>query len=221
MIMRQWFKVLFFKKQIMTDVITKVSIGGQVYPFWQVDTNEGVENVYLTQAEYDVLTPAQKADTTKCYKIYTTGTVPGSVIDSDVVGYDNTDSGLTATNVQDAIDEMNENIDDLKSSTVINTPDTTAPTLSWLTYTLNADWVYLIEIENDHTASTNVVLDINWETIATVRWSGGASNRLSMTLFDGKTWDTIHVSTDPVGVSGWYFTVKKINRIYSLVNNYH
>ena len=92
----------------MTDVVTKVSIGGQVYPFWQVDTNEGVENVYLTQAEYDVLTPAQKADTTKCYKIYATGTVPGSVIDADVVGYDNTDSGLTATNMQDAIDEIVE-----------------------------------------------------------------------------------------------------------------
>ena len=71
----------------MTDVITKVSIGGQVYPFggW---SSEWQEVVYLTQAEYDAL-PASKLTDGKIYKIKTSGVAPtpggGVVIDWDVV----------------------------------------------------------------------------------------------------------------------------------------
>lgn len=38
---------------------------------------------------------------------------PASSVDADDVSYDNTDSGLTATNVQDAIDELKGDIDDI------------------------------------------------------------------------------------------------------------
>ena len=89
----------------MTDVITKVSIGGQVYPFggW---SSEWQEVVYLTQAEYDAL-PASKLTDGKIYKVKTTGVVPGGSADASDVEYDNTTSGLQADNVQDAIDEVN------------------------------------------------------------------------------------------------------------------
>ena len=60
---------------------------------------------FITQADYDNLTPAQKAE--KVYMITGEGETPtpggGSAEDTS---YDNTTSGLTADNVQDAIDEV-------------------------------------------------------------------------------------------------------------------
>lgn len=57
----------------MTDIVTKVSIWGQVVPIgWG---SEGQEVVYLTQAEYDAL-PASKLTDGKIYKIKTSGVVP-------------------------------------------------------------------------------------------------------------------------------------------------
>lgn len=90
----------------MTDIITKVSIWGQVVPIgWG---SEGQEVVYLTQAEYDAL-PASKLTDGKIYKVKTTGVVPGGSTNASDVEYDNTTSGLTADNVQDAIDEIKNN----------------------------------------------------------------------------------------------------------------
>lgn len=90
----------------MTDIVTKVSIWGQVVPIgWG---SEWQEVVYLTQAEYDAL-PASKLTDGKIYKVKTTGVVPGGSTDASDVEYDNTTSGLTADNVQDAIDEVNSN----------------------------------------------------------------------------------------------------------------
>lgn len=96
----------------MTDIVTKVSIWGQVVPIgWG---SEWQEVVYLTQAEYDAL-PASKLTDGKIYKVKTTGVVPGGSADASDVEYDNTTSGLTADNVQDAIDEVNG-----KTNNVIN-----------------------------------------------------------------------------------------------------
>lgn len=49
----------------------------------------------------------------------------GSSTASDV-SYDNTDSGLTATNVQDAVDELKTDIDNIPSVTVDQTYDGTS-----------------------------------------------------------------------------------------------
>lgn len=58
----------------MTDIVTKVSIWGQVVPIgW--GSAEWAEVVYLTQAEYDVL-PASKLTDGKIYKIKTSGVAP-------------------------------------------------------------------------------------------------------------------------------------------------
>lgn len=76
---------------------------------WQnvkVQEDDGTTTIYLTQAQYDAL-PASKATDGVIYKIYSEES--GDVtIDADKVDYDNTSSGLTATNVQDAIDEIIE-----------------------------------------------------------------------------------------------------------------
>ena len=43
---------------------------------------------------------------------------PASSVDADDVSYDNTDSGLTATEVQSAIDEVNQKVDDIPTVSV-------------------------------------------------------------------------------------------------------
>lgn len=90
------------------NVIQKVYNGWNEYLVggW---TTEWQEVVYLTQAEYDAL-PASKLTDGKIYKVKTTGVVPGGSADASDVEYDNTTSGLTATDVQSAIDEVNSKV---------------------------------------------------------------------------------------------------------------
>jgi hypothetical protein len=64
----------------------------------------GDNSVMLTQAEYDALVEAGTVDPTVLYMI--TDRNLGSTPYAAGVIYDNTDTGLTATNVQDAIDEV-------------------------------------------------------------------------------------------------------------------
>lgn len=81
----------------------------QEYEWQNVKVQEDKEwttTIYLTQEQYDAL-PASKATDGVIYKIYAEES--GDVtIDADKVDYDNTTSGLTADNVQDAIDEIIE-----------------------------------------------------------------------------------------------------------------
>lgn len=89
------------------NVIQKVYNGWNEYLVgWG---SEGQEVVYLTQAEYDAL-PASKLTDGKIYKVKTSGVVPGGSTNASDVEYDNTTSGLTADNVQDAIDEVNSKV---------------------------------------------------------------------------------------------------------------
>lgn len=118
----------------MTDIITKVSIWGQVVPIWW--GSEWQEVVYLTQAEYDAL-PASKLTDGKIYKVKTTGVpwgvltagagidITNNIISADMTTavYDNTTSWMTATNVQDAIDEVYN---------AIYSVDWTSVTHSWI-----------------------------------------------------------------------------------------
>ena len=81
----------------------------QEYEWQNVKVQEDKEwttTIYLTQAQYNAL-PASKATDGVIYKIYAEES--GDItIDADKVDYDNTTSGLTADNVQDAIDEIIE-----------------------------------------------------------------------------------------------------------------
>lgn len=63
------------------------------------------KTVELTQAEYDALTPAEKMNGTTYYITDGQGG-GGGASSADDVSYDNISSGLTATNVQDAVDEL-------------------------------------------------------------------------------------------------------------------
>lgn len=67
------------------------------------DIKDDITHVDLTQAQYDALVSAGTVDNSKVYFI-TDGTSPS--ISASATSYSNTSSGLTATNVQSAIDEV-------------------------------------------------------------------------------------------------------------------
>lgn len=148
----------------MTDIVTKVSIWGQVVPIgWG---SEGQEIVYLTQAEYDAL-PASKLTDGKIYKVKTTGVVPGGSIDASDVEYDNTTSGLTADNVQDAIDEVSQEMSTIQSTVdTIFAPFTTATTNPRPT---QIRW----DVSSEYTPSKDVQCFLSWHGAAgtwTTQW---------------------------------------------------
>lgn len=73
----------------------------------------GDRSVSLTQAEYNALSETEKNNGT-VYYIYDVNAVPQA---SDVV-YDNTESGLNASNVQGAIDEVSKGLAQIKYVTI-------------------------------------------------------------------------------------------------------
>ncbi len=85
--------------------MTKIMKGGIAY-------NSTANMVALTQAEYDSLTTAQKNNG----NFYFITDADPSYFSSENIDYDNTDSGLTATDVQAAIDEVNTKVNS-KAST--------------------------------------------------------------------------------------------------------
>lgn len=68
--------------------------------------------VYLTQEEYDALPSSKESDDVE-YRITNANTSINAARDW---AYDNRLSKLEATNVQDAIDEVNENVSELSNS---------------------------------------------------------------------------------------------------------
>lgn len=92
--------------------------------------------VAVTWAEYQAL-PDDKYTNGKIYFI----TDRGAEVDASTVPYDHTTSGLTATNVQDAIDEIEGRelfVQDIPSKNLL--PNTaTTQTLSGITFTVNDD----------------------------------------------------------------------------------
>lgn len=79
--------------------MTKIMKGGIAY-------NSTANMVALTQAEYNALTTAQKNNG----NFYFITDADPSYFSAGNIDYDNTNSGLTATNVQSAIDEVKDDI---------------------------------------------------------------------------------------------------------------
>lgn len=86
-----------------TDDLEKLQVGTTVYEIPSGGT--GFQEV--TRAEYDALTPAEKAlDIVYSIIDENTGGGESGNIDANDVGYDNSSTGLLANSVQDAIDEV-------------------------------------------------------------------------------------------------------------------
>lgn len=73
---------------------------------------------------------------TNCTATNVMTVITSSVVDASDVTYDNTDSGLTATNVQDAIDEVNNNLNGVINPTADITIDHTNKTWAVCLYNL-------------------------------------------------------------------------------------
>ena len=111
----------------------------------KVDAGGGVT---LTQAEYDALPQEEKVKGT--YYI----TDASEILDASAVSYYNGDSGLDATNMQDAIDELEsdftEQIADTKAQIIQQTPlfpdvrDTVENALAWLRENGDTSKVYVL-----------------------------------------------------------------------------
>ena len=89
--------------------MTKIMKGGIAY-------NSTANMVALTQAEYDTLTTAQKNNG----NFYFITDADPSYFSAENIDYDNTDSGLTATDIQAAIDEVKTIADSKASKSWIN-----------------------------------------------------------------------------------------------------
>ena len=86
----------------------------------KVDTVNGIQpnvltknvqvDVELTKAEYDALPSSKLTDDINYYIKDGTDIPAASVISASGVAYDNTQSGMSATNVQSAVDELKSNL---------------------------------------------------------------------------------------------------------------
>lgn len=157
------------------NVIQKIMNANNEYLIGGGSTG-GDNIIYLSQAEYDALTPAEKTDTTKNYVIVGEGSVtPVWPVSSDNVSYDNTTSGLTADNVQDAIDEIAQGWSGSSSVTFIEVWD------SDLTYDsanrrYNISTTKATEIMTARTAWKNIVLCVTSNDQAMLLSNVGGGN---------------------------------------------
>ena len=85
------------------------------------------DHITLTQAMYDALVAAGTVDPTAFYFI--TDTNP----DAEYVAYDNSDSGLTATDVQNAIDEVSNTVDEINDAITLDTSGTASARIADVT----------------------------------------------------------------------------------------
>lgn len=85
----------------------------------ELDAEDGVLGGKITALETqngsEVLLTVAQTLSGAINELYNT---PASGVDADDVSYDNTDSGLTATEVQSAIDEVNQKVDDIPTVSV-------------------------------------------------------------------------------------------------------
>lgn len=95
------------------------------------DTNKNVQvDVELTQAEYDALPSSKLTDDVNYWITDGENNPLNNTVMASGVAYDNTDSGLTATNAQDAVDELASNMRDAEIDISSEVTISTAGSLS-------------------------------------------------------------------------------------------
>lgn len=98
----------------MDKIIKKDIVNGVEYKYNWIGWGGSITDnnvIYISQADYDNLTPAEKADTTKNYVIIGQGGIPvPTEIDAEDVNFDNTWTSMQSDNVQDAIEEVFQSV---------------------------------------------------------------------------------------------------------------
>lgn len=107
----------------------------------------------ISYTQWQQMTPEQQA--AKPYYIYD---YPSErIINAENVGYDNTESGLAATQVQDAIDELNSGLMGVTANDFYETDDITAATPE-TAYVCPSDGYLLVSSDIDITGIIRVVI---------------------------------------------------------------
>ena len=111
---------------------------------------------------------------------------PASSVDADDVSYDNTDSGLTATNVQDAIDEVKSDVDAivLPDVEIVRGTLTAGQTSVALTASKNVSATALVDVFTDAYGVNPTAVAISNDVI-TLTFEAQASNLAVAVRIDG------------------------------------
>lgn len=165
----------------LTDVtVTSVQNGQElVYNSTSSEWENREVHKTLTQAEYDALVSAGTLDMNTIYFI-SDGGVLGDASDVD---YDNTTSGLTATNVQDALDEIVSDIPAAQVNSdwnavsgvaqILNKPNLASVATSGDYDDLtNKPTIPAAQVNSDWNSASGVSQILNKPTLATVATSG-------------------------------------------------
>lgn len=103
----------------MDKIIKKDIVNGVEYKYNWIGWGGSITDnnvIYISQADYDNLTPAEKADTTKNYVIIGEGVIPvPTEIAAEDVDFDNTWTSMQSDNVQDAIEEVFQSVSNGKT----------------------------------------------------------------------------------------------------------
>ena len=186
----------------MTSILKKVINQKHEYnvSWWSWGGWEAHE--FITQADYDLLTPAQKSE--KVYMIKESGT-PSTVLtagagidisndeisaDMSTAVYDNTTSGATATNVQDAIDEVFQSVSngkELLADAITDKGVQTSATDSFQTMASNISSLdiategQIVAYNMAHSWKWNLLFSIAW-------WQDHLSTWQQLLLYNGIWW---------------------------------
>lgn len=187
--------------------MTKIMKGGVAY-------NTTSNMVALTQAEYNSLSTAQKNNG----NFYFITDADPSYFSAGNIDYDNTDSGLTATNVQDAIDELETAVSGKANKNIIETFTLTFASITGLV--IHGQSCYYVPITgqvfiNIDIYSNNNNIPNNGGVIATIpstyRPSAERTVATFANIYDGSSVAKLE-AIQPIGTNG---EIKLHNYIYS------
>lgn len=140
------------------------------------------------------------------------------------VNYDNTDSGLEATNVQDGIDEINTNLGDVSQVTSQNYPSISSLLKFYMDngYLPNPQNLPLIPTLTGNTGSNGSVIQDHMNGIAFPAPDGYGESGKAYYAFDGNgNTATVHSAENVTGYIGYAFTnAVKVNSVKAKISNY-
>ena len=178
----------------MDKIIKKDIVNGVEYKYNWIGWGGSItENnvIYISQADYDNLTPAEKADATKNYVIIGAGGIPvPTEIDAEDVNFDNTWTSMQSDNVQDAIEEVFQSVSNGKTLIAAAITDkgvSTAATDSFQTMASNIESLeiategQIVAYNMAHSWKWNLLFSIAW-------WQDHLSTWQQLLLYNGIWW---------------------------------
>jgi len=178
----------------MDKIIKKDIVNGVEYKYnwigWGGST-EGATLIYISQADYDNLTPAEKADATKNYVIIGEGSIPVPTdINAEDVDFDNTWTGMQSDNVQDAIEEVFQSVSNGKTIIAAAITDKGVSTAATDSFQTMASNISSLDIATEkQIVAYNMAHSWKWNLLFSIAWSkDSSSDWQNLLLYNGIWW---------------------------------